>query len=237
MNLGILQARMSSSRLPGKVMRTICQKPMLELQIERTVRCKRMDKLIVATSDQADDNVISDLCVRLSIDCFRGSLNNVLDRFYQAAKANRPDHVTRTTADCPLIDPTVIDRVIDLHIADNLDYTTNNMPPSWPHGLDVEVMRFVCLEEAWCEATTSEEKEHVTPFLRNRPDRFALGNLHCPQDLSRQRWTVDEADDFEFVRIVFERLYQKNSRFTTDDVLRLLERESDLPRINEHLAR
>lgn len=237
MNLGILQARMSSSRLPGKVMKTICQKPMLDLQIERTVRCDEIDKLVVATSQQTDDDVISDLCARLDVECFRGSLENVLDRYYQAAKPYRPDHVIRTTADCPLIDPIVIDRVIDKHIVGNFDYTTNNMPPSWPHGLDVEVMRFACLEEAWRESTTSEEKEHVTPFIRNRPERFAIGNLECAKDLSRFRWTVDEPDDFELVRIIFQILYPENPQFTTEDVLLLMERETELPRINEHLAR
>jgi spore coat polysaccharide biosynthesis protein SpsF len=235
--IAILQARMSSSRLPGKVLKPILGHPMLALQLERIRRSASLDKLVVATSTMPEDDGISRLCAERGIDVFRGSLEDVLDRCYQAAVAYGADHVVRLTGDCPLADPDVIDRVVGRHLKAGLDYTANVFPPTWPDGLDVEVVRFQCLEEAWREARLPSEREHVTYFLETRPTRFRFGNVAQDDDLSPLRWTVDNPEDFEFIRRIYTALYPTNSAFSTADVLALLEKEPQLSQINANIAR
>lgn len=237
MILGVLQARTSSSRLPGKVLMPILGVPMLEHQIRRLLRSRRMDSLIVATSDQGSDEPVARLAASIGIGCFRGSLDDVLDRFYRAASALRPGHVVRLTGDCPLADPEIVDRAIALHLESGADYTTNALEPTWPDGLDVEVVRFACLEEAWKEARKPSEREHVTPFINTQPLRYALRHLKGEPDSSGLRWTVDEPEDFAFVRGVYERLYPGNPDFGTRDILALLEREPELGELNRGFVR
>src|SRR5215831_8692767 len=173
MILGILQARASSRRLPGKVLKPILGRPMLERQIERVRRSRRMDRLTVATSTDASDDAIAALCQALTVDCFRGSLEDVLDRFYQAARQYAPRAVVRLTGDCPLTDPRVIDELIETHCREGYDYTANVLPPRQiPDGLDVEVIAMSCLETTWREAKLPSEREHVTPFIYNHRERF-----------------------------------------------------------------
>lgn len=221
--IALLQARMSSTRLPGKVLKTILGKPMLLLQVERILRAKNIDKLILVTSTNSEDDTIVNVCKKANIACFRGSLDNVLDRMYRAAKECNPEHVVRLTADCPLADPGVIDAVISLHLQGAYDYTSNTQKRNFPDGLDVEIMKFSVLEQAWQEATFPEQKEHVTPFIRQQPGRFKLGNLEGNKDLSNLRWTVDTKEDFAFVSKVYEALYPNNPNFTTQDILNLSE--------------
>src|SRR6185295_7937012 len=228
MILAILQARASSRRLPGKVLKPILGRPMLERQIERLRRAKRMDKLVVATSTDASDDAIAALCQSLGVDCFRGSLDDVLDRFYQAARRYAPRAVVRLTGDCPLADPAVIDQLVDMHLAGGFDYTSNVDTRTYPDGLDAEVMEFGCLETAWGEATLPSEREHVTPSIRGQRGRYRFGNLAQPQDLSGQRWVVDDPADFVFVAALYEALYPANPAFTTADILALLERRPDI---------
>lgn len=235
--LAILQARVSSSRLPGKVMKPILGQPMLARQIERLARCRRFERLIVATSVEASDDAIETLCRQLDIVCRRGSLDDVLDRFYRAALPEAPDHVVRLTGDCPLADPALIDALIDFHLAQGYDYSSNCHVPSLPDGLDAEVMRFSALEAAWREARLPSEREHVTPFIRKHPERFRIGLWRHPVDLSQLRWTVDEAEDFEFVSRVFAALYPSNPAFGMQDVLDLLARQPELAAINRGLRR
>jgi spore coat polysaccharide biosynthesis protein SpsF len=230
--LAILQARMSSRRLPGKVLRTILGRPMLSLQIERLRRCRRIDRLIVATSSDPSDAPIADLCSRERIDCFRGDLQDVLDRFYQAASRYAPEHVVRLTGDCPLADPGLIDRVIDFHLEGGYDFTGNALVRTFPVGLDVSVFRHALLGQAWREARRPEEREHVTLYMKAHPERFRLGDYREAQDRSNLRWTVDEPADFDFVRAVYERLYPANPSFDSADVYRLLEREPGLAAMN-----
>src|SRR5262245_37090128 len=174
MILGILQARVSSRRLPGKVLKPILGRPMLERQSERLRRAHRLDKLVVATSTDASDDAIAALCESLPLDCFRGALDDVLDRFYQAAKRYSADTVVRLTGDCPLADPSVIDELILLHESGGYDYTSNTLTRSYPDGLDAEVAQMRCLEAAWHEAALPSEREHVTPFIYRDPERFRL---------------------------------------------------------------
>jgi glutamate-1-semialdehyde 2,1-aminomutase len=230
--LAVLQARHSSSRLPGKVLLPVLGTPMLAMQIERLRRSRRIDALVVATSDQAEDDAVAALCTGLGVACFRGSLDDVLDRFYQSASQRHPATVVRLTGDCPLTDPEVIDNCIDFFREGNFDYASNAVEPSFPDGLDVEVMRFECLAEAWREARLPSEREHVTSFIHSHPKRFRIGHYRSDRDLSHLRWTVDEADDLEFVRAVYAALYHDNHGFATREILALLESRPDLAGLN-----
>lgn len=237
MILAVLQARFSSSRLPGKVLMPLVGRPMLEREIERVRRARRVDSVVVATSTDASDDKIAALCEEIGTECFRGSLNDVLDRFYQAARGHAPDAVVRITGDCPLIDPDVIDKAVGLFLTGATDYVSNALAPTYPDGLDVEVVRMAALEVAWREAKLPSEREHVTPFIWKQPDRFRAVSIQQDNDLSGLRWTVDTAADYEFVSRVYETLYPANPAFTTAEVLALLEREPELARINGQQSR
>lgn len=235
--LGILQARVSSSRLPGKVLAPILGVPMLFRQIERLLRCKHIDKLLVATStDSSDDRLVSE-CQSRGIPVLRGSLDDVLDRFFQAALEFKPRTVVRMTGDCPLADPNVIDETIKYFYSGDFDYVSNCNPPTFPDGLDVEVFKFECLSDAHEKALLPSEREHVTPYIRKQSNHWRLGNLTSRNDLSHMRWTVDEPEDFKFVKAVYERLYENNKNFDMNHVLELLERNPQLQMINSKFMR
>jgi spore coat polysaccharide biosynthesis protein SpsF len=228
MILAILQARMSSRRLPGKVLLSIGGRPMLQLQLERLERCGSIDRLVVATSIQADDDAIAACCAQFGIDCRRGPLDDVLERFRLAAALSSPGHVVRLTADCPLADWQVIDALITLHLEGGYDYTTNALRRTFPHGLDCEIMTYDALSRAAAGASSAHDREHVTPFLYRPENGFRIGHLVGPRDMSFLRWTVDTLDDFRFVEAVYSALYQHNHRFTTEDVIALLAARPEL---------
>lgn len=230
--VAILQARTSSSRLPGKVLKPLMGQPMLLRQIERTRRARSLSGLLVATSVDASDDPLATLCEQNGVGVFRGALDDVLDRFYKAAVGADPDHVVRLTGDCPLADPDLIDLTVDHHIRGGFDYTSNCLEPTYPDGLDCEVMTLGALETAWRKADRPSEREHVTPYLYARPGRFKVGIVRGERDLSALRWTVDEPVDFEFVTRVYEELWQGNPDFGWDDVLALLERQPRLAALN-----
>lgn len=232
MILGILQARVSSSRLPGKVLRPLLGEPMLARQIERLKRAKRLDQLMVATSDHAADDAIADLCVQLDIPCFRGPLDDVLQRFYLAAIPFHPSQIVRLTGDCPLADPELIDELITLHLDGGYDYSSNCWDPSYPDGLDAEVVNFSTLQLLAENARTPTEREHVTYFIRRHPQRFKIGQLSRNPSLAHLRWTVDEAADFDLVERIYQRLYPQQPAFTTQDILALLQQEPELVTLN-----
>lgn len=235
--LAILQARVSSSRLPGKILKPILGKPMILQQIERVKLTPSIDQLIVATSTSESDNTLVDILLENNIKVFRGSLNDVLDRFYKATLENSAEHVVRLTGDSPLSDPEIIENVIQQHIELNVDYTSNSLPETFPDGLDVEVFRFECLKKAWEEADLPSEREHVTPYIRNSVDKFTRSNIEYFRDLSNMRWTVDEPEDFEFIEKLYEGLYSKNKTFNMSDVLTFLQEHPDLTKINTHIQR
>lgn len=237
MILAVVQARVSSSRLPGKVLLPILGKPMLQLHLERLRRMKMADELIVATSDGVSDDPLAGLCRQLGVSCFRGSLEDVLDRFYQAAREHRPSHVVRLTGDCPLADPALIDDIVRYHVEGGYDYTSNTITPTYPDGLDAEVIRFDCLETAWREARPASQREHVTPFIWSQPDRFKLANYENEEDLSDLRWTVDEPEDFELIEMIYRELYPDKPDFDRADVLRLVRSKPELQDINQGFAR
>ncbi|PIE54738.1 MAG: spore coat protein [Dethiosulfovibrio peptidovorans] len=211
---------------------------MILRQVERVERARCLDGLMIATSTDVSDDVLASLCEKNGVVCFRGSLNDVLDRFYRAAEGVHPDHVVRLTGDCPLIDPDVIDRVMELHVREDNEYTSNTIAPTYPDGLDVEVLRFSVLEEAWRYAELPSEREHVTSFVHTRPERFRCGSLlRDGEDLSSMRWTVDEPEDYAFVKAVYDSLYPANPTFSTDDVLELLRKRPDLESLNDGFER
>ncbi len=235
--LAILQARVSSTRLPGKVLKCILDSPMIIRQIEREMRIPSIDKIVVATSTDFSDNSLVEVLQNNNISVHRGSLNNVLDRYYQVANLYQPDHIVRLTGDCPLADPDVIERVILEHIEHDADYTTNCMPPTWPDGLDVEVMKMSALTSSWSNSKLPSELEHVTPFIRKHPEIFKIHNVSSEIDLSHLRWTVDEKEDFEYVTNIYENLYPANKNFKTKDILNYLDSNPNKANINSQYKR
>lgn len=237
--VGVLQARVSSSRLPGKVLADVSGAPMIARQIERIMRARRLDMLILATSEATDDGSLAALGEKIGIPVFRGSLNDVLGRFAGAVAAFAPDAetVVRLTGDCPLTDPDVIDLCIEAHRSSAADITTNAAEPTYPDGLDVEVIARAALEVAANEACASHEREHVTQFIYQRPDRFRVAHVKQARDLSALRWTVDHPDDLAFVRRVYDALYAKNPAFGMEDVMDLITENPEMAAINASYER
>jgi len=188
----------------------------------------------LATSTDSSDDRLAELCAAMEVECFRGSLDDVLDRFCQAAQKYHPEHVVRLTGDCPLADPEVIDAVIAHHLDGGFDYTANFLPPTFPHGLDAEVIRWTVLQTAAKEAVLPWDREHVTEFVLQRPERFRRGEYRNGEDLSALRWTVDHAEDFTVVRTIYEALYPGNPEFSTVDIRQFLDAHPTLKTSNTH---
>ena len=237
MILGIIQARLSSTRLPGKVLKEILGKPMLQLQIERVLRAKKLDKLIVATSTLVDDDKIESFCKTIGVDCFRGSLNDVLDRYYHAAQAFKADHIVRLTADCPLHDSKVIDGIIDFYQKGKYDFACNTIKETFPDGQDVWIFSFRVLEQTWKNAKLLSDREHVCTYMINHPELFKQGSFLRNEDLSSLRWTVDENDDINLITMIYTDLYKTNPEFETEDILKLIEKKPELNMINNTIDR
>ncbi len=233
----INQARMTSTRLPGKVMREVLGKPLLEYQIERLRRVGLADEIVTATTVNASDDAIVQLSERLGVATFRGPEQDVLARYHGAARAFGADVVVRVTSDCPINDPAVIDQVIGRYLdADGrLDFVNTALCPSFPNGIGAAAFSFRCLDIAHREATDPAEREHVTPFIFWRPERFRLDCVRNDSDCSRQRWTVDTPEDFELMRRIIEHLYPENPHFGWREVLRLLQEHPEWQSINAHV--
>ncbi|GFK94860.1 3-aminobutyryl-CoA aminotransferase [Fundidesulfovibrio magnetotacticus] len=229
--VAVVQARMGSTRLPGKVLADIEGRPMLWRVVSRAARARLVDKVVVATSTDASDDPVAAFCLDEGIACHRGPLHDVLARFHGAAQTHAAHTVVRITADCPLLDPDVLDAVVALFRDTGCDYASNVERPSYPDGLDVEVMSAKALERAFTSADKPSEREHVTPWLRTRPD-VARASLTHPQDLSGLRFTVDDARDLAFVREVYRRM-APGEAFGLADILELLRRSPDIATINE----
>ena len=233
--VAIIQARMGSSRLPGKSLAQIEERPMLWHVIQRVKRATLVDRVVVATSTASADDAIEQMCRENGVSCHRGNENDVLDRFYTAARAEKAAQVVRITADCPLIDPEVIDRVVRRFLRGDLDYASNAMVRSYPDGLDTEVFSFSALERAWHEATKISEREHVTPYLRSEKFRTANIENHSTSLYQHYRWTVDETEDLEFIRAVY-RAFRGRESFGMKDVLQLLEKTPALETMNSTIV-
>jgi spore coat polysaccharide biosynthesis protein SpsF len=223
---------MSSSRLPGKVLKPLAGAPMILRQIERVRRATRIDRLVVATSDRTSDDPLAAVLHEGGVEVFRGPLGDVLARFLGALDAHPADHVVRLTGDCPLTDPDVIDATIARHLATGADYTYNRLDPAgFPQGLDVEVITALALRRVGQDATTPDEREHVTWRVRQHPQDYRVAALSPAIDEREVRWTVDRPDDLEFVAAVYEALYGTHPAFTSDDVRALLRGRPDLARL------
>lgn len=229
----IIQARTTSTRLPGKVLLPLLGQPMLAHQIERLKRCRLLDQIVVATTTNASDDPLVELARRAQVLWFRGDESDVLDRFYRAAVEHGAAVVVRVTADCPLIDPGLTGRVVGefLDRQPALDYASNVYPRrTYPRGLDTEVCRFDALECAWREARDRAAREHVTPYIYRHPERFRLHGVTGTEDYSHWRWTVDTPEDFELVRRIYEQF--GHNRFAWQDVLPVLAAHPDWGDIN-----
>ena len=234
MVLAIVQARCSSSRLPQKVLHPILGKPMIVHELERLKRSRCIDTIVLATSTDASDDALAE-CVTDVVDVYRGSLDDVLDRYYQCAKRYQSEHIVRITGDCPVIDWYIVDGTIQQHLSEGNDYTS--LTEHFPDGLDTEVFRFSALERAWKETQLPSEREHVTVYLRNHPEFFRIGKRDYPEDLSSMRWTVDEPRDMEFIQKVFAELYPQKPDFSMQDMLQLLAECPEMKRINQGIQR
>lgn len=212
----VTQARMGSTRLPGKVLLEVNKNPLLKIHLDRLSESKNVDKILVATTNNVEDDIIEKLVIGWGYDVFRGSDNDVLDRFYQAVKNINPEWVVRVTSDCPLIDPLLVDKVIAVTQAGNKDYGSNVIEETFPDGQDVEIFKFTALENAWKSAKKESEREHVTPFIRNNSDLkggdiYSAISILNDVDYSKIRITVDEKRDFELINKVISKIGSNKS--------------------------
>ena len=235
----VVQARTSSSRLPGKVLKPVAGAPMLQRMIERLRAIRTPAEIVVATSTDRSDDAIEALCRDIDAPVFRGHLTDCLDRHLRCAEAFGADVVVKIPSDCPLIDPAVVDRVLSAFDPAAHDYVSNLHPPSYPDGCDVEVIAMEALRAAHREATLPMEREHTTPFIWERPERFRLANVAWESGLDRSlshRLTVDYEEDYQLVFAVYDALWEPNRIFSLDETLSLLERRPDIFALNAQYA-
>ncbi len=230
----IIQARMGSSRLPGKTLKRINGKtPMLKFQLEQLKFSNHLKKIIIATTILDMDDIIVDFCKKNSLEYFRGEPKDVLDRYYQCAKKNNLSTIVRITSDNPLIDPKIVDEIVDTFLKSECDYITSEFPKTQPLGFAVEVFNFKALEKAWNEANLPSEREHVTPYLYKNKNLFKHCNHPYVKDLSHIRCTVDTLDDFQLIEKIITGLEMRPIHL--DDVLNLLSKSPELLEINNHV--
>lgn len=237
----IIQTRRGSTRLPDKVLRPLVGQPLFVRQVQRVTAATLAGQVVVATTTAPEDDIIADICRQEGVECFRGHGTDLLDRHYQAARRYNADAVIKIPSDCPLIDPVIIDQVIAfyLHHEHEFDYVSNLHPATYPDGNDVEIMSMAILEEAHREATRPLEREHTTPFIWERPERYRIGNITIigGRDLSMShRFTIDYEEDYQFIKSVYEELYPSNPLFGLREILELLERRPDIFQINASMA-
>ncbi len=236
MIVAIIQARMGSTRLPGKVLKKVLGKPMLMYMIERLRFSNQIENVVIATSTSEKDDEIADFCINNDISYYRGNESDVLDRVYKTAKKFNADPVLRLTGDCPLIDPEIVDNLI-LQFTESGKYDYMNTGSSYAEGLDVEILDFSVLEEAWRNAKLKTEREHVTPYIWSNPEKFKVKTIEYKNDLSKYRFTIDEVKDFMVVKEIFKALYNKNSIFHIDEIIEFLDSHPDIFQINQDVIR
>jgi len=239
--IAIIQSRTGSSRLPNKILLRILDKEILLLLIDRVLASKLIHHIIIATTINKEDDKIVDLVDNYhpKVSTFRGDENDVLERYYQAAVEykdlnNNEFDIIRITSDCPLIDPNIIDLHIKEFIRRNVDYLSSRIKKrTWPHGMEMEIFTFETLETVWKNANEPFEREHVTPYIYNsNPENFKLYECSYTKDISDFRFTIDYKEDYEFIKLIYEKLYPQNPMFTLDDILKLLEANPDMLKIN-----
>jgi len=233
----IIQARMGSTRLPGKVMKTLSGKPALWHVVNRLKYSGKINQIIIATTILPEDNEIEKFCLKENILFSRGSSEDVLLRYYEAAKKFNAEIVIRITSDCPVIDPKILDKMINKFIANQneIDYLSNSLVRTFPRGLDAEIFSFSVLEKIHFEAKQNYEREHVTPYIYQYPEIFRLKNFANEIDYSFHRWTLDTEEDYKLISEIYNNLYKENSIFYFEDVLKLFEAKPELLEINKHI--
>lgn len=233
MKVGIIvQARMNSTRLPGKVMMLVNEKdPVIKSVITQLQFSKLSEKIVIATTTLSEDDKIKEFLEKINIDCFRGSSEDCLDRYYQCAKRHSFSIIVRITCDNPLIDPNIVDASIEKFKSNSWDYVSNCHPRTFPQGTEVEVFSFQALEKAWNEARKSSEREHVTPYFYNNPSKFKIYNLNHSENLSHLRWTIDRINDLKMVQAIYSKV--KKSPILMNDILELFKKEPQLVNINK----
>jgi len=235
--VAIVQVRTGSTRLPAKILEDIMGKTMLWHFFERIKKSKLINKIVIATTTKERDNVVVEFAKENSFEFYRGSEDDVLDRFYQTARIHKADPVVRVTPDCPLIDPQIVDEVIKQFLESNYDYICNTYSmegkPVYPPGFDVEIFSYGALEKAWRGAKDLLEREHVTLYFRRHPELFKIGSVGPKEDLSHIKLDVDYARDLKFVREIYKRLHKEGEIFYLEDILNLLKKYPALMDINK----
>jgi len=231
----IIQARMESTRLPGKVLMPVLGKPLLAYLIERVRNVKNADKIIIATTKNSADDEIERFCRAQGLLVFRGSVDDVLARYRDVAILTQANVIVRITGDCPLIDPLVVDKVIQFYLDHSFDYVGNTLTLSYPRGMDTEVFSYKTLLSAFQKASRAEEREHVTLYIYQHPEQFKVANVPYITDKSGYRLTVDTKEDFILVKTIIKKLYPANPKFSLEDILTLLEQDPSLAKINSHI--
>lgn len=239
--LTVIQARRGSTRLPDKVLMPLVGKPLLVRMVERVKAADKSGVIVVATTTDQQDDVIDELCEKENFTCFRGHPTDLLERHYQSALLFKADAVVKIPSDCPLIDPKVIDRVIGFYLEhfNEYDFVSNLHPATYPDGNDVEIMSFNALEKAWKNARRPLEREHTTPYIWENPEKFRIGNVTWETGKNysmSHRFTIDYKEDYEFIRVVYDELFQDNPLFGLNEILSLLEKRPDIFAINSKFA-
>ncbi|TCS62995.1 cytidylyltransferase domain-containing protein [Varunaivibrio sulfuroxidans] len=235
--LATIEARMTSSRLPGKVLKPVLGRPMLALMVERLRRVSALDGIVIATTVNATDDPLVDLAENLGVGVFRGSEDDVMGRVLGAARAHGADVIVETTGDCPLIDPAIVQRCVEAYAAADVDYLSNVLTRSYPIGMDTQVFAADILADAAARTDDPRDREHVSLYIYNHPERYRLQNVAAPPALRDPNLalTLDTAEDLALIAAVFEALYPENPDFRLDDILRLLARKPELREINRHV--
>ena len=237
--IAIIQARMGSTRLPGKVMMKVSGSTVLEHVITRVAQSKSIDEIIIATTTKLDDDIIVEESKRLGIKYYRGSEEDVLSRYYYAAKENNADVVIRITSDCPLIDSEIIDRMMykfkELYDDDKVDYLSNTIERTFPRGLDVEIFLFEILEQTFYNAEKAYEREHVTPYIYESSDKFKVIGYKSDINYSHHRWTLDTPEDFELINKIYVKLYNENKLIAFDDIINYFKLHPEYLQINSKI--
>ena len=232
----IIQARTNSSRLPNKALKKINGKPSICYVIDRVKKSKKIEKIILATTDKKQDSILLKIAKEKNILGFAGNENDVLKRFYQAAITYNADPIVRITGDCPLIDHTIIDEIVNFFLTQKFDYVSNTIPPTYPDGEDVEVFSFKTLKNAFENAKWKSEREHVTPYIEKNPKKFKIFNYANKSDLSSLRWCLDDKSDLKLIRAIYKKMSPKNV-FSIKEILKILEKYPFLTTINCDLKR
>lgn len=235
----LVQARVGSTRLPGKILKEICGKTILHHEIDRLKKCKEIDEIVIATTDKEDDDKIVNEAKKLSVKYFRGSENDVLSRFYYSAKENNADIIVRVTSDCPCIDFEILDKMLiyfkDKYKEKQVDYLSNTIKRTYPRGYDIEIFTFSALEKSYINAKKEYEREHVTPYIYDKTNNFLKLSFENTEDYSKYRVTLDTIEDFIVIKNIFENLYYKNPYFKLNDVVQYLNNNLHIVDINKHI--